>query len=173
VATGSYDNTTKIWNVSTPCWSLIRTYTGHTKTINGLEFINEDTIATGSSDNLIQIWSISSGNNIRTINAFSVVYSLQLLNKEFYLAAGLNNNKLSIFNINNGSLITTLVGHIAAIFGLELLSSDLLASSGDTPDNTVRIWNLTTNTLKFNLTGHTLSVRGLKLISFDVMVSGS
>jgi WD40 repeat protein len=69
--------------------------------------------------------------------------------------------------------MVTLVGHPGIVLNLELITTDLLASSGHTADNTVRIWNLTTNTLKYNLTGHSESVRGLKLVSSDILASGS
>ena len=63
VATISSDNETKIWNVATSNgnWSLIQTFTGHTKDVFGFEWINEDTLATGSLDGTIKLWSICTG----------------------------------------------------------------------------------------------------------------
>ena len=165
VATASSDNTSKIWDPSvSTSWILIRTYTGHFGPVFSLESINIDTIATGSGDRAIKIWSISSGFELLTINTTSSVYSLKLLSNGFYLAAGFFNGLINIYDIRNGSLRNTLIGHINQINDLVLTGSgDMLASSSN--DNTTRVWNLTTNTLKFNLTGHTNFVRGLKELS--------
>ena len=107
VATVSNDNTVKIWNL-TSNWTLIRTYTDHTEDVRGLDFINASTIASGGFDSKIKLWIISTGVTTRTINTDSNVYTLQLLSDYFYLAAGLENTNIQIYNINNGILIVTL-----------------------------------------------------------------
>jgi WD40 repeat protein len=176
VATCSHDKTVKIWDISS-CWnanwSLIRTYTNHTNVVLGLEWINEDTIASGSTDDTLKIWSIVSGVTLRIINASADVRSLKLLSNGFYLACiniyGIND--ITIYDINNGSVISTLSGHTKFINDLVQINDDLLASSS--ADKTVRIWNLTTNSTKFILQGHTERVDGLKFISSDVLASGS
>jgi WD40 repeat protein len=161
----------KIWNMSN--WTLIQTYPNHTTWINGLEFIDEDTVATGSNDHTIHIWSMSTGITNRIINTGFCVYSLQLLGNGYYLAAG-TDNSISIYNLITGNLVMTpLTGHVSALFGLELVGDSLLASAGHSPDNTVRIWNLTTYTNVFVLRGHNDSVRGLKLVSSEILASSS
>ncbi len=175
VGTASADSTAKIWSTrSSMNWILVFNFTGHSNnTVNDLEFINADTIATGGNDFTIKIWSMNTGIINRNISTVGVAYSLQLMSNGFYLAAGLTSCKISIYDINNGNLIETLVGHSSNIMNLKLITSDLLASSGHTGDNTVRIWDLTTNSLKYNLTGHNESVRGLKLVSSNMLASGS
>jgi WD40 repeat protein len=138
----------------------------------GLEWINEDTIASGGYDKTIKIWLISTGSTKLTINTGEVVYSLKQLTNCFYLACGLSNGNINIYDINNnGSLISTLVGHTVDVNDLILLSSDLLASSSS--DRTICIWNLTTNSTKFILKGHAFNANGLKLVSCDILASGS
>jgi WD40 repeat protein len=173
VATCSYDTTVKIWNISNPTnWTLISTYTNHTNYVFGLEWINEDTIASGGYDFTIKLWSISTGQTEITIKTSADVYSLKLLNNGVYMACGLSNGNIYIYDINNnGSLITTLSRHLATVFDLVQISDDLLASSSS--DDTIRIWNLTTNLTKFILQGHTSDVYGLKLVSSDILASGS
>ncbi len=174
VATCSFDLTVKIWNISnSSSWTLIRTYTNHTQAVFGLEWINEDTIASGSDDKTIKIWSISTGQTKLSTNTAAKVYSLKLLNDSF--ACGLGNGNINIYDINNnGSLISTLSGHIEWSFVSDMIQINffgLLASSSS--DGTIRIWDLITNTIKFNLTGHTQTVYGLKLVSSELLASGS
>jgi len=171
VATCSDDKTVKLWNL-TSNWTLIRTYTGHSGGVNGLEWINNDTIASGSWDSTIQMWSIKTGQTLRTIITGSGVYSLKLLANGFHLASCLDYGEIYIHNVNDGSLISTVQAEVYnEVRDLIQINEYLLASSSD--DHTVEIWNLRTNSKNLTLTGHSLSVTGLKLISFDILASGS
>ena len=171
VATASFDNTTKIWNI-TSNWCLFRTYTGHIRFVYSLEWINEDTIATGGYDQTIQIWSVSTGIKSLTIStSASWICALQLLSNRLHLAAACGNYKINIYNINNGGLIATLSGHTDRVNDLVLVNANLLASTSY--DKTVRLWDLTTNSLKYNFTEHTSYVMGIKLVSSDILASGS
>jgi WD40 repeat protein len=175
VATTSFDNTAKIWlPTNSKCnWTLIQTYKGHTNYVLDLEYINESTIATGSWDFKIKIWSLNTGLTTRTINAGVRVWSLKILSNEINLAAGLdsNLNKIYIYNVNTGNLISSLNGHTGGIVDTILMNNNLMASSS--ADLSVRIWDLTTNTCKFILIGHTAQVNGLKIITPDILASGS
>ncbi len=170
VATGSSDLSVKIWTVSD--WSLFRTYKNHTAAVYCLAFLSVDTIASGeqSASGTIKIWSLSSGLTSKTINAGSFVYALQLLSNGYYLAVGLSNFNINIYNINMGSLVISLSGHTGSVVGLALINSNLLASTSN--DYTVRIWDLTTNATKFVMTGH--AVYGARFISSDnILATGS
>jgi WD40 repeat protein len=175
VATCSDDESVKIWNATTTTnnWNLIRTYTGHDNPVNGLEWIDQDTIASGSNNNDIKIWSISTGTTSRTISTGIEVYCLKLLSNEYYLASCLGNGQINIYDKNSWAFIRTLSsGHTSSIYDLALTNNgNLLASSSG--DKNVFIWDLTTNTLRFILTGHGSPVYGLKMISNEILASGS
>jgi WD40 repeat protein len=173
VATCSDDESVKIWNatITTNNWNLIRTYTGHGNPVNGLEWIDQDTIASGSNNKVIKIWSISTGTTARTISTDLEAYCLKLLSNGVHLAGGIGNN-IKIYNINDGSVISTLSGHSGSIYDLALTNNgNLLASSSG--DSNVFIWDLTTYTLEFTLTAHGSPVYGLKMISNEILASGS
>jgi WD40 repeat protein len=164
VATFSYDGV-KIWN--TFDWTLIQT----SSYVNHLEWLDYYTLASaGWYDQTIKIWSITTGQTKRTIYTYGYVRSLKLLNNKIHLAAG-SNGDINIYNINDGSLVSSLKGHTLIVEDLVQISADLLASSSY--DYTVRIWNLATNTCKYILTGHTNSVNSLKQITSSILASGS
>ena len=164
--------TVKIWNIRNFNWTLIKTYTNHTNFVYALEYINEDTIASGAYDRTIQIWSMSADLRHVLINTDSEVTSLALLNNVNYLAGGLKNSNIQIYDINNGNLTMTLSGHRDTVNDLALIRNEnLLASSSY--DTTIIIWDLNTYTNKFALIGHKNPVFGLKLISSTVLASGS
>jgi WD40 repeat protein len=172
-ATCSFDYTVKIWNPFSN-WTLVRTLSGHSSSIEGLEWINDDTIATGSSDSTLRIWTISSGTTIRTIQPGNGVSSLRLLSNGLFLAAGLyTSGNINIYNVNTGSQIATLRGHTATVWNFLLINNDIMVSAGGTPDNTIRIWNLTSYTQKFVFSGHGDAVTGLKLLSSNSFASSS
>ena len=171
VATCSYEGTVIIWNPNTN-WTLIRNYTGHSSSyVDGLEWINEQTIASGGADQTIQIWSISTGITNRTINVGDAVSSLKMLSNGFSLACGTGSGSINIYNIRTGSLISTLTGHTIYVNDLIIINDSTMASSSR--DQTVRIWDLITNTQKLILNNHTNEVVGLKLLSFDILGSAS
>jgi WD40 repeat protein len=170
VATCSYDRTVKIWNISSSFdWTLITTYSQHSSEVYAMEWLDKDTLASGSYD--IKIWSPTTGQTKRTIQTNTYVSSLKLLNTNIHFAAGLSYGDINIYNINDGNLVSSLIGHTWYVYDLVQISDELLSSSSY--DKTVRIWNLTTNTCKFILTGHTNWVYGLKQITSSILASGS
>ena len=175
VATSSGDSTVKIWDVTNNAnWILIRTYTGHTQSVWGIEQIDTDTLASDSSDLTIQIWSISTGVTLKTINVSMDLRCLGFISSRNHLASGHENGDINIYDITTGSSIATLIGHTDWVIDLVYISNmDLLASSGFVNDRTIRIWDMTTYATKFILVGHTGAVIGLKLLAYDVLSSGS
>jgi len=176
VATCSQDATIKIWNVYTSLnWTLITTYSHYLSyPLLDFDWLDKDTLASygmGAFDKTIQLWSLAKGQTQIKINVTNVyVLCLKLLNNKIHLAAG-TDRSINIYNINDGSLVSSLKGHTSNVHDLVQISADLLASSSD--DSTVRIWNLTSNTCRFNLTGHVSNVWGLKQITSSILASGS
>jgi WD40 repeat protein len=170
VATSSADTTVKIWNSFN--WTLVRALPQNSSWVWALEWLDKDTLASASwAEQTIKIWSMATGQTKSTINIPNgQVFSLKLLNNKIHLAAGLYCD-INIYNINDGSLVSSLKGHQYYIFDFVQITDDLVASSGGN-DLTVRIWNLTTNTCKFTLTGHIGSVLGLKQITPSILASG-
>jgi WD40 repeat protein len=61
LASGSADNTTKIWNYTSQTTAL-KTFSGHTDWVGAVCFITNQILASGSYDKTIKIWNVSSGN---------------------------------------------------------------------------------------------------------------
>ena len=55
LASGSWDNTIKIWNTTTG--DIIRTLTGHSDWVRTLAVLPDGTLASGSTDTTIKIWN--------------------------------------------------------------------------------------------------------------------
>ena len=66
----------------------------------------------------------------------------------------------------------TLAGHANQVYGLKLVSTEILASGSG--DNTVKLWNITNGTLIRTLTGHGGFVEwSVDMWSSQILVSGS
>ena len=76
LASGSDDNTIKIWNL--PSGRLLRTLTGHSSDVISVAISPDgQLLASGSSDNTIKIWNLGSGRLLRTLTGHSDdVYSV-------------------------------------------------------------------------------------------------
>ena len=59
LASGSWDNSIKIWNSSTGL--LKRTLIGHTSWVSSLAVLQNGHLASGSADRTIKIWDRSNG----------------------------------------------------------------------------------------------------------------
>ncbi len=173
IATSSSDKTVKIWNPSYTTWNLIQIYANHSNFVIGLEWINENTIASGSSDHTIQVWSIFTGQNKLTLNTGYSVISLALLNNEIHLAAGGSFNQIKVYNIKDGTLISTLNGHNANSAVLEIFSINNFTLISSSNDYSIRIWDLSSYTSKFKLNNHTSTAYALKKINIEIFASGS
>ena len=79
LASGSYDNTIKVWNLSTG--KRVDTLTGHRDGVESIAISADgQTLVSGSYDNTIKVWNLSIGEEARTLtghrdNVFSVAIS--------------------------------------------------------------------------------------------------
>jgi WD40 repeat protein len=67
LASGSDDNTIKLWEVASG--SPVRTLTGHTYAVNSVAFSPDGLLlASGSDDKTIKLWEVASGSLVRTLS---------------------------------------------------------------------------------------------------------
>jgi dynein assembly factor with WDR repeat domains 1 len=66
IATGSMDNTSRLWDVETG--ECLHTLLGHTAEIVSLDFDTQgQRIITGSFDNSVRVWDVRTGRTIHTL----------------------------------------------------------------------------------------------------------
>jgi WD40 repeat protein len=166
VASCSNDNTVNIWNPKTG--ELIRKYTKHTETINGLDQIDKDKLVSGSYDNTIHIWEISTGLTLNIINVSDSVNYVKSLSNGL-IACVLHEN-INIYEWSTGYLTKTLSGHYNSVYTVELLNEQFMASGGW--DKNVFIWDLYSYSIKYTLTQHKNAVLHVKRLSSSLIASG-
>jgi WD40 repeat protein len=94
VATGSSDNTIKIWNIDTH--TLVNTYYGHTNYIQTLVVLPGGLLASFSADSTIRVWNTQA----QTVSVVSVPSSgwMRFLNGNLVVALSQATNKLATYD---------------------------------------------------------------------------
>jgi WD40 repeat protein len=99
LASGSYDNTVKIWNANDG--TLKRTLTGHTSYVDALAVLQNGDLASGSLDKTVKIWNANDGTLKRTLTGHTDwVFALAVL-QNGDLASGSYDNTVIIWNTGN------------------------------------------------------------------------
>ena len=101
IASGSSDNTIKLWNVKDG--ALIRTFKGHSDYVISVNFSPDGRrIASGSSDNTIKLWNVKDGALIRTFKGHSsYVISVNFSPDGRRIASGSYDNTIKLWNVDN------------------------------------------------------------------------
>ena len=111
MATGSMDNTAKLWDVNSG--KEIHTLLGHTAEIVSLNFnTNGRQVITGSFDHTIKLWDVGTGKCIHTLSGHHGEISSTQFNFSSELCiSGSIDRTCKIWNVKTGQCLQTLRGH--------------------------------------------------------------
>jgi WD40 repeat protein/energy-coupling factor transporter ATP-binding protein EcfA2 len=154
LASGSGDNTIKLWNVETG--KEIRTLTGHNGGVSSVSFSSDGkTLASGSGDNnTIKLWNVETGKEIRTLTGHNGgVSSVSFSSDGKTLASGSDDKTIKLWNVETGKEIRTLTGHNDRVYSVSFSSDGKTLASGS-DDKTIKLWNVETGKEVRTLTGH-------------------
>ncbi|KAJ5097838.1 hypothetical protein N7532_004839 [Penicillium argentinense] len=153
IASGSDDNTIKIWDTATG--GLQKTLEGHSKLVTTVAFsLDGKQIVSGSDDNTIKLWVTTTGELQKTLEGHldevrTVAFSLD--GKQ--IMSGSDDNTIRLWDSTTGALQKTLEGHtdgVAAVIfspnGKQIVSGSL--------DGTVNLWDRATGDLQKKLKIH-------------------
>ncbi|MCA2649396.1 MAG: serine/threonine protein kinase [Microcystis sp. M065S2] len=162
LASGSVDQTIKIWEVATG--KELRTLTVYSYLYGADVVYSPDGryLASRSDDKTIKIWEVATGKELRTLTGhsgpvLSVVYSPD----GRYLASGggLRDNTIKIWQVATGKVLRTLTGHSAWVRSVVYSPDGRYLASGSY--QTIKIWEVATGKELRTLTGHSHSVNSV------------
>ncbi|MCU0532927.1 MAG: hypothetical protein MUD14_03400, partial [Hydrococcus sp. Prado102] len=140
VASGSSDNTIKLWWVESKL--EICTFFGHVKAVNSVVFSPDgQLVASGSSDKTIKLWNAWNGKETRTLSGHTnIIHSVVFSPDGQLVASGSGDNTIKIWNVNEGKEIYTLNGHSNVVRSITF-SPDAKTLASGSSDGTVKLWN--------------------------------
>ncbi len=175
MVSGSFDQTVRIWKISTSETLKIINVNMYVYVVRvfSIEFKQIVCGKYGTSDNL-QIYNYETGDLIRTLNGhISSVWSIEMLSDQFMASGGGGDNRVIIWDLSSYSIKYNLTGHTNIVYCLKRLSSNMIAS-GDF-NGLIIVWNWLTGERIFNLTDHmsTIFYNSLDLYDDQTLISGS
>lgn len=165
LASGSWDKTAKLWDVSTNqvkrgienvfpllCWSVTFSPDGKTWAI---------------TDNDLYLWDVSTGKRLREIPAhtetnkdWGAVLSVKYNPNGEILAGGDNRNRIQVWNASTGQYLGVLLGHSGWVNSVAFSPDGKTLVSGS-KDKTVKLWDLKTATELHTFNGHSDEVNSV------------
>ncbi len=144
VASGSYDNTMRLWDVATGKTLSTLSYSS---SIVSMAFSSDGTtIASGLDDGIVLLSDVATGKHITTLQGHTDdVRSIAFSPDGSTLASGSYDNTIKLWNVGAGEAISTLVGHTDGVPSV-LFAPDGKLLASRSLDNTVRLWDAVTGT---------------------------
>ncbi len=163
LATGSYDNTAILWEVSSG--DSIMSFKGHNRCVNSVSFSPDGKyLATGSNDDTAILWEVSSGDTIRSFKGhINDVNSVSFSPDGKYLATGSYDNTAILWEVSSGDSIMSFNGHSNGVNSVSFSLDGKYLATGSS-DNTAILWEVLSGDSIMSFKGHN---RGVTSVSFS------
>jgi WD40 repeat protein len=169
LASGSWDHTICIWNVSDgTCQKVLK---GHSDRVLSLCLLSDGWLASSSADKTIRIWNIVSGECENKLEGHTDEVTSLCVLTDGQLASCSCDDTLRIWNISNPTNEIILHSHPSAIELLFEISDGRLVSACE--NGTIIIWNVSVGEYDNILQGHCGSITALLELSNGCLVSAS
>ncbi|MBP5974962.1 protein kinase [Brasilonema sp. CT11] len=162
VASGSFDTTVKLWNLSTR--KEIFTLEGNAGSVYSVATSPDGrTVASGNGDKTIKLWNLFTGQQIYTLYGHSSsVESVAISPDSKMLASGSFDGSIKLWDLPSGREIATLKEHSGAVKSVAFSPDGQILASGS-EDNTIKLWNLKNKQLIRTLKGHSQPIRSVAI----------
>ncbi|MDT9233670.1 MULTISPECIES: serine/threonine-protein kinase [Limnospira] len=173
LASGSDDNTVRLWSLQT--FEHLSTLTGHGGAINSIAISPDGrVIASGSRDNTVKLWDLHSKQEIATLKGHERDITTIAFSRDGQtLASGSHDHTITLWYLGTNELIGTLRGHNREIRAVAFSPNGRLLASAS-QDNTVKLWDLNRREEISTLLSHDNSVNAIAFSrDGQTLISGS
>jgi WD40 repeat protein len=159
LASGSLDNTIRLWDAHTGEYQHTLEGEGHTSSVWSVAFSPDGkTLASGSTDDTIRLWDAHTGEIQQILDGHkNSVWSVAFSPDGGTLASGSGDKTIRLWNAHTGESQRTLWGHTRWIESVTFSPDGATLASGSS-DRTIRLWDAHTGELQQTLEGHKNSV---------------
>jgi WD40 repeat protein/putative methionine-R-sulfoxide reductase with GAF domain len=164
LATGSWDQTIKFWEVSTG--EQLSTTARKNKEIEALAFSRDGRwLATENSSNTVTLRDARTGQELRELAndkplgplGSNWVYSIAFSPDGRWLATGVDDKTVRVWDVNKGTKVRDLTTSRRRVIYIAFSPDGRRLASGD-DDKTIRIWNIASGEEVSKLSGHRKSI---------------
>jgi U3 small nucleolar RNA-associated protein 13 len=152
LASGSKDNTARVWAPADNGWKCISICEGHAESIGAVALSRKSSMAkflvTASQDRTLKLWDITTlkARSLGTLRAHEKdINSLDISPNDRFLASGSQDKLVKIYAIDSegGALkpLGTCKGHRRGVWTVKFSKTDRVVASG-AADRTVKLWSL-------------------------------
>jgi U3 small nucleolar RNA-associated protein 13 len=130
VASGSQDNTIRIWRSSD--LAPLATLSGHKRGVWHIAFSPVDrSLASASGDRTVRLWSLNDNTCLRTFQGHTAsVLNVKFVNHGLQLMSSGSDGLLNLWTIGSGELVETFDLHADKVWGLSNVSNNLVLTGG-------------------------------------------
>ena len=158
LVTGSWDNSAKIWNVTTGHAEL-KLQGAHTSYVNSVVFSPDGaSVITASNDNTAVLWDAKTGKVLRTLTGHTdAVMSAVFSPDGGRVLTASSDRTARIWDAATGKELVVFPDHDLGVLCAEFSADGKKIVTGG-EDNVARVWDAKTATLLHKLSGHTAPV---------------
>ena len=162
LASGSKDNTIRIWDVGNNKRRPVRTLRGHTGAVWSVAWSPDGRVlASASEDGTVRLWNPDNGINFAVLRGHTeTVEDVAWSPDGRILASGSWDFTVRLWNPDTHGPLRVLRGHKNTVRSLAFHPNGQTLASGSS-DNTIRLWNPNTGAHKATLTGHMAELNNL------------
>jgi WD40 repeat protein len=146
LASGSRDNTIKLWDVKTG--QEIGTLIGHGNSVFSVAINPQGNIlASGSKDRTIKLWDLQTNQVIRTWRHKDGVRAVVFSHDGRILASGSYDGTIKLWEVKSGRLLNTINAHKDGVLAIAFMPDDQIIASGGREDM-IKLWEVNSGKLE-------------------------